>query len=497
MASAASARATGSDQVVDKRVLPRPSVSGGHLVWGVAVAMAVVSYAVAIDSQRALLLLAAGLSLALPLLFAWRLEAGVLVVVLVRPSLDLFAERTLASFHGFQLNPASVLAVLLIAIGVPYMVERAHALRRAPSVYPYLAFAAIAAISIAVAPAKGYATTEWLRMSSMLVLYALAFLAASSRAAVARLMGAILLSAVVPVTAGLLQLARGGARTIGDYHRLTGTFLHPDPYGIYLGLIVVAAITVVLSGRAPWRWFAVLLVLAGGAALFGSYTRTGWVMVGFGLLVLGVARYRWLLLLTPIAAVVVLTVIPSAGGRFNDIANPQQKTYGPGNSFQGRIDLWRENLPAAKAKPITGRGLGYIVETGADSAHVHSDYVRALVETGVFGFIAYVAVLLSGLIASIAAYTRARRSQSRALRTAALAGVACGACYLLASGDSNLMSQVAVSGTAWALFACAHAAGRLAAQERSLPVLTPTEERFARIRASRGVRLGAVVGSPT
>ena len=102
----------------------------------------------------------------------------------------------------------------------------------------------------------GSAATEWFRLTSILVIYALAYLSATTRAAVARLLAAVLLSALLPVAVGLVQLERGGTRQIGDYHRLTGTFLHPDPYGIYLALIVVAAAAVALGGRSGWRWLA-------------------------------------------------------------------------------------------------------------------------------------------------------------------------------------------------------------------------------------------------
>jgi O-antigen ligase len=171
--------------------------------------------------------------------------------------------------------------------------------------------------------------------------------------------------------------------------------------------------------------------------------------------------------------------VPTTSARFNDISNPKvaAATRRPGNSFNSRIQLWRTNLPYARQKPITGQGLNFIVERTSDNAHVHSDYVRALVETGMFGFVAYIVLLLTALGGSVWAMVKTRRVQSRLLRVAALVGVATSVCYILASGDSNLMTQVAVSGTAWALFACAHAAGRVAsdsAQEETGPHLGKT-----------------------
>jgi hypothetical protein len=83
---------------------------------------------------------------------------------------------------------------------------------------------------------------------------------------------------------------------------------------------------------------------------------------------------------------------------------------------------------------------------------------------------------------------RTRRVQSRLLRVAALVGVATSVCYILASGDSNLMTQVAVSGTAWALFACAHAAGRVASDLTEPRPLSGLEQRKMALRALAGLR---------
>src|SRR3954470_12376484 len=72
--------------------------SGGPLVWSAAIATAVAAYAVAAWTGRADILVAGGLAVIVPLIFAVRLEAGLLLVVLLRPTLDVFAERTFASF---------------------------------------------------------------------------------------------------------------------------------------------------------------------------------------------------------------------------------------------------------------------------------------------------------------------------------------------------------------------------------------------------------------
>jgi O-antigen ligase len=452
--------------------------------------MAAAAYGIGLASGRSEMLLAAGLGLAIPLLFAWRLEAGVLLLVLTRPSLDVFADRSLASFHGLQLNPASVLAVLVIAIGVPYMVEAWPRLRTAPAILPYLLFAAVAAPGILVAPSTGGAVTEWLRLCAVLVTYALAYLAADRPAAVARLLAAIVVSALIPAAVGVGQWANGTTHTIGDVNRATGTFLQPDPYGIYLAVATLAALTMVLASRGIWRWCAAIVMIAAAAALVVSYTRTGWVMVVLGAIVLGLVRYRSLLLIVPLMVGVAL-LLPGVQSRVQSVNQTREIQYGTGNSFQSRVSLWEQNLPKAQQKPLTGLGLGAIVEQSDTQSHVHSDYVRAAVETGLLGFLTFVWLLLGALVGCLAALRWAARSRSVPLQAAALAGIAGSAAYLLASGDSNLMTQSAVSGTAWALFACAHAAGRLGREAVAPRPLRPTVARRLRVLGAPGIRTAA------
>jgi O-antigen ligase len=443
------------------RTLSRP-VRGDALVWGTLVVSTIALYAVALVRQEPGLLFAAAGAAFLQLVFAWRLEAGVLLIVAARPALDLWSDHTVASVGGNGLNAASMLGLFVILIGTPYVIERWSEVRHAPALKPFLAFVLIAAVGIAVAPAKGVAATEWLRMCSILMAYALAYLAAlSSRAAVYRLVSAVALSAALPVAVGLWQWVHGSGRSIGGLHRVTGTFLHPDPYGIYLAL-VIAAILPLLFRRPALAIVGTIAMLPLTAVLIASSTRTGWVMVLLAVLAVGMIRHRVLLAVTPLALLVLVLAVPSLTARFDDITNPKQTSYGPGSSLHSRIGFWRDNLPKARQKPLTGLGLGAIVYQSEDSAHVHSDFVRALVETGVFGFVAYLWLLAAALGGCWRSLRRLRGSPDRVLEGVALGGVATGICFLLASSDSNLITQVAVAGTAWAMFAAAHAAGRFA-----------------------------------
>ena len=282
------------------------------------------------------------------------------------------------------------------------------------------------------------------------------------------MVAALLTSLIVPVTVALWQFAHGGSTVIGDVGRSAGTFLQPDPFGIFLGFMSAFLVGLLLTKEIRGR---ILLILATPPillALIASYTRTGWVGFVAGLIVIALIRYRGLLALAPIALVLIAVAVPSTLHRFSDL-NSGPTRFGPGNSLRARIDLWRQNLPKVEHDPLFGTGFKSIVEgttavkTGGVNvvagAHSHSDFVRSLVELGVPGLIFFCWLLFGTWGACRRSYRRAFKARDPALAAVCLGVLAATGAYILMSFDSNLMTQVAVAGTFWALAAVGHAAG--------------------------------------
>jgi O-antigen ligase len=194
-------------------------------------------------------------------------------------------------------------------------------------------------------------------------------------------------------------------------------------------------------------------------ALVGSYTRTAWLAFAFGLLIAAAVRNRSLFLLAPLLVVAVTLAAPSTTARFNDLGNSRTGFGGPGNSLRARYDLWRTNVPKVARNPIIGEGLKGIQEE--EAVHVHSDYLRTAVETGLPGLAAYLWLLLA-TIRGCSRTVRRTAALGRMPRAVAVGAFATSVAFVLASADSNLLTQVAVAGTFWAIAAAGHAAGRLA-----------------------------------
>ena len=321
--------------------------------------MVTIGVAVALGDGREFL--AAAACIAFAVVFAIRPAFGVYAIVIARPSMDLWADRSLANVGGIGLNPASALALVFIAVGGAYLLENWSRARQAPSAIPYLGLATMAVLSIAVAPSKGGAITETLRLLSVVVLYLAAYTLIRDRRSLKLMTIALLASLIVPTVLALWQFDHGGSTVIGLIGRSAGTFLQPDPFGIFTGFMLAFMAPLMLCKELRYRWVLWLAAPLVLGALFASYTRTGWVGCLFGLFVLALVRYRALLIIGPLVLVLVAAAVPSTVHRFSDLAHGRTQ-YGPGNSLRARLDLWRTNLPKVEHDPVLGNGFKSIVE---------------------------------------------------------------------------------------------------------------------------------------
>jgi O-antigen ligase len=449
------------------RLGPRP---GGDVTWAAVAVVSTTAMAVAVLLGDGREFLAAAACILFAAMFAIRPALGIYAIVIARPSMDLWADKSLAHVGSVALNPASALALVFIAIGGAYVVENWSDVRKAPSTVPYIGLAVMAVLSVSVAPSKGGAVTETLRLASVAVLYMAAWTLVRDRVALKRMTIALLASLVIPTLLALWQFKHGGSTVIGLVGRSSGTFLQPDPFGIFMGFMAAFMVPLVLCKQLRARWILLAASPLVLGALVASYTRTGWVGFVFGLVVLAVIRYRALLIVMPLALVLMAAVVPSTAHRFSDLSASRTQ-YGPGNSLRARLDLWRTNLPRVEHNPVLGNGFKSIVEdtTGTRSqgvnvqegAHSHSDFVRAVVELGVPGFIFFCWLLFGMWGACRRSFRRARAANDAVLMAVSLGALAAASAYILMSADSNLMTQVAVSGTFWTLAAIGHAAGRV------------------------------------
>lgn len=387
-----------------------------------------------------------------------RVEALVLVALVVRASLDV--TKLGAGTGGIEPSVGLGLLVTLVAVVVVAVPrDRDRWPGPAPFTQALLAVVAAGALSVVGADRPAAAALELARLGStaaMLVL--LDRLIVDGRMA-RRVLTVVFAAAVVPLLVATVQLAGfGGTRQIGGFERVRATFLHPNPFAIFCTVLLVAGIALV-GVMTGWRRRALLGTLAAlGVGLFATYARGAWIAAAAGVVAVAVAqRNRRLLVGLVVGVVAVVALVPSAAARFADVGDADQASGEPSNSLSWRLDYWQDALELADGNPLTGIGLDMVSVAFEEAVPPHNDYVRVVVELGVVGALAYLALL--GTLAGVARRAR-QRATSPFGRAVADGQVGLVVVVVVLSLTANVLSQVVVMWYVVALTAVAVAVGR-------------------------------------
>jgi O-antigen ligase len=248
----------------------------------------------------------------------------------------------------------------------------------------------------------------------------------------------------------------------GAFTRIVGTFNQSNDFGRYLMLMLIMGAAIYPHLDKRLRTFMGVGLAGMSVFLFLTYTRSALIAAGLGLLVVGVLQSKRLLVGLFVAGLVGLFVVPSLSGRFTDLTQYQSKqaTVGgapnSGNTLAWRLSYWTEVLPLANHNPVTGIGLNMTQYNTDKAKQPHNDFIRAYVETGIIGFIAYVAMM----IALVGMGRRAVRAAPEPSldRGVAIGFLGCAVAFLAVSVVANVISNVV---NLWYFFTFAAAASAI------------------------------------
>ncbi len=422
-------------------------------VVAVVLGCAVASLALAGPAlERDTVVLAAALpvGLALSCLAVTRFEWFVLVVLAIRPSLDI------AGADG--LGPGAMLAGAFVALASIWLVVQRADGRLAPlsiATKALCGFLAATLVAVITSQLPGTSATAALEVAAGIVMFLVLEQLLDGRPDRARrLVAAVLASAVVPLMVALVQWVTGdvvGSRT--DVGRIRSTFVHPNPFATYLVLVVLLGASVLTMLRGRQRWMLGVFLGLLGFALVLTYNRSGWIAVVVGLLYIGLRRSRWLIGALLVGAVVAVAAVPSVGERIADLGDKEDFAYLPDdipeNSFEWRMQYWESLVPMAGESPVTGVGPQVIVNTRVEALEPHNVFVQTYVETGLLGL----STLLVSIVAIGVVLARRRRAATTAAeRALAVGAVAVALAVLVMAPSENLLNQTM---SWWYLAACA------------------------------------------
>lgn len=350
----------------------------------------------------------------LPIFFI-KTEYGLLLLIFMRPLIDIFAGYSVVFFDRLTLNMNGVLAIQVCAWLLLVWLRDGIRWHTIIGRWPLLAFLTVAALSMWTTLDLATSISEWLRLVSLAVFFIVAqHLAQTNKHFIVHIIHVAAWSVVIPLAVGYYQLLTGAGLNFGELsNRIYGTLGHPNVLAFYLVFVLSVMFIKYIATPKPERSLLYPWILTfGSIALLFTYTRAAWIGLGLILGILGLVRYRK----ATIIAGAAISVIFVFGQYINQIAIDtfDINLYNipligrfttrseEADSINWRIEVLQTMAPHVLERPTLGFGVGNFVTLRRDDPdfglfddpEAHNDYLRLAIETGLFGLAAYLAFLL-------------------------------------------------------------------------------------------------------
>ena len=423
--------------------------------------------------------LAAGIAVALGLLALTRFQAYVMTMLFLRSSLDLAklsgrtAGNTTVSSSSRALDPSSLLAVVFLLAAALWLAAQYRAKGRLPGSplrRALVLFLFACLISVAGSAKITPSALEGFRICAVVVMFVVLEQMMIDPKRMKQILLAAFLSAAFPLLFTSFGFLVGHPRSEakGSFTRIVGTFNQSNDFGRYLMLMLIMGAALYPHVSKRLRPLLGVSLAGMGVFLFLTYTRSALVATGLGLLIVGLLQSKRLLIGLFVVGLAGLMIVPSLSGRFTDLTKYQAKQAAvggqpnSGNTLAWRLSYWTEVLPLANRNPVTGIGLNMTQYNTDKAKQPHNDFIRAYVETGIIGFIAYTAMMVA-LISMGRRAVRTVREPSFD-RGVAIGFLGCAVAFLAVSVVANVISNVV---NLWYFFTFAAAASAVVHRHRS------------------------------
>ena len=320
---------------------------------------------------------------------------------------------------------------------------------------------------------------EWIRLVSWLMVYLLV-MQLKDKLHPEKVISWLFFALVLPLTAASMQMllppsllppvlvsAKDPISIVEEISRINGTLGHPNTFATFVLLFIALTYWKVLQSEKSWFW----LLLLGLLAFFYVSTKALFSLVMLAVFVLVLIAPR-LSLINLLGGLLLFAIIiglfasnPFGQERLNSIAqtpllNPNidisraiilSKT--DNNSFNWRLSQWTYLLQRWREYPSLGYGVGTSAYVSNNGLYPHNDYVRALVEGGIVGLVAYLLFFVTQVVRLVRLILR--DSSTSAQRNLCLILLAVLLAIPMGMMTENIWSHTTFFFYWWALFAVA------------------------------------------
>ena len=379
-------------------------------------------------------------------------RAAFAVIIIMRTAADFLTGQEIFSIGGLGVNFTSLMGVIVIIFAVSTFIKHKGWREKIPLFGSWTLFLFLAAVLSFFSISFGASLVEFLRWLSFFALFLLGFYLFRGGQALTRLIRILIASSIIPTAVALWQALNHQGVFDGERWRLNGTFVHPNMLAFYLVFVITLACFIFLSLKKQWveKYLYLFLAVPFLLVLVLTYTRGAWLCLFMIIFLIGLVRFRTLLL----AGAGVIIIFYLAFSPFQERINSLM-SFSATDSTVWRVDLWRDAIGYAQGSPAIGYGpgtapivIGNYRPVALGSSEPHNDYIKILLETGIIGLAAYLALIINLLARLFKGFKNEAWPRRQNLFLFILVFAA--SLYLFSAGD-NILKDSSLQWSFWAL----------------------------------------------
>jgi O-antigen ligase len=380
------------------------------------------------------------------------------LLFLVRSSADITQSIfVLFPSSWYSFNAAGVLNILAVGSGLLVILNRLRKMQIPIPSLPlglFTSFLLVAAIGIPGSIDIGASIKEWSRLGGTLGIALLVIESVKNEKAIKSLLRVITIAAIPPLVLGYYQAATGsgyyfeGAEGTLFAFRPQGTFGHPAILATFLIFIICLSLASIIFGYRLWPRL-ILFSLAGASMglLLLTYARTEWLGALAAFCVIGLLRYRRILLIGLVTILILVLVVPSIQERISGEKSSE--------SVDWRFEVWGASLNILREPTLIGSGLDTSPilinkQLPLVFSPPHNDYLKVAIETGLIGLLILILLDISLVVCGWKAYRLEGSTVRQVLGLTLLSTTFAG---IVISFSDNYLSYVSYQWYYWAIVA--------------------------------------------
>jgi len=386
--------------------------------------------------------------------FLHNVKWGLFLILLIRSSIDKFSEQvTINLGNNIHFNAAAIFGILVVFLLIIFLFNNRQEIINLPLKKPWFLILFVATASIFISIEKMSSIYEIIKLLSILLMFATAYIIVKKEKKVSTVLYAIIFSSLVPFLFATYQLITrtglGGSE--GVESRLFGTFSHSNSFASFVVIVFSLSLYLIFQEKHYWtKWLLGIFIAWEILILEQTYARGAWLAFLIFLFIITLKKSPKTLLAIALASVALFFFSETIHDRIEDVYNPPADS-----SVRWRFAQWDKMYGAFLKTPLTGYGFG--TETvvherefgfNAGNQYTHNDFLRLALETGIFGFLVYCIFVFATLIRLTIFYIKTKNPISKDFSLFALALFVAILSYSL---TNNTLHETVTQWTLWTI----------------------------------------------